>query len=238
MDNSGYVGLTRQTGLLHEMRLLANNVANANTTGFRAQGLGFSEFVQSTGVGQPSLSMATARVEQSSWRQGALDYTGGTLDLAIEGDGFFLIGTPDGERLTRAGHFTVNAQGEMVTSDGYNVLDPGGAPVFVPATNGPISIGADGTLSVNGVPSGQVAVVRPVDMSVMTRVGATLFDSPAGWEPVDTARVQQGALESSNVDVMGQIARMVDVQRAYELGQNLLDREDQRISRVIETLGR
>lgn len=238
MDNSGYITLTRQSGLLREMRLLANNVANANTTGYRAQGIAFSEFVQQTGIGQESLSMAAARTNLTSYRQGALDYTGGTFDLAIEGAGFFLVGTPDGERLTRSGHFTVSDQGQLVTSDGYNVLDPGGAPVFIPPGADAINIGIDGTISNGGVPVGQVGVVQPVDLATTTRIGSTLFNSADGWEPVEGGAVRQGALEASNVDTISQIARMVEVQRAYELGQKLLDREDQRISRVIDTLGR
>ena len=101
MESSGYVTLTRQTGLMREMRAIANNIANAATTGYRQEGLIFAEYVTRPGNG-PSLSMVSANVRNTSMVQGGLTRTGGVLDLAIEGDGFFLIETPSGERLTRA----------------------------------------------------------------------------------------------------------------------------------------
>ena len=149
MDATGYVTLSRQSGLMQEMRVVANNIANAATTGFRQEGMIFSEFVQAQGD-QPSLSMTRAQVRNTSMAQGALTQTNGRFDLAIQGDGFFLVETPQGERLTRAGSFSPNADGDLVTMNGYRVLDPGGAPVFVPGDVGDISIAADGTLSSNG----------------------------------------------------------------------------------------
>ena len=132
MDNAVYAALTRQTGLGHEMQVVANNIANAATTGYKAEDVVFSEHVSNLGADHQSLSMATARVRDTVMTQGTLSQTGGTFDLAIEGEGFFLVQTPEGERLTRAGSFTPNGQGDLVTHDGYPVLDAGGAPVFVP----------------------------------------------------------------------------------------------------------
>ncbi|AXI48598.1 hypothetical protein C1J03_22925 [Sulfitobacter sp. SK012] len=117
MDNAGYIALTRQTGLAREMQTVANNIANAATTGFRAEGVIFSEYVQRVDDGA-SLSMGQGNVRKTSYEQGALTQTGGTFDVAIEGDGYFLVETRQGERLTRAGAFTPNAEGELVTYDG------------------------------------------------------------------------------------------------------------------------
>ncbi|QPM91289.1 flagellar hook-basal body complex protein [Pseudooceanicola algae] len=235
MDNAGYTTLTRQSGLMREMTVIANNIANAATTGYRQQGLIFSEFIQSTGDG-PSLSMAAARVHNTSFQQGALTQTGGSLDFAIEGDGFFLIQTPDGERLTRAGSFATSAAGDLVTNDGYPVLDPGGAPIFIPPDATNLGLAADGTLSADGAPIGQLGVVEPVDPLGLTRAGGTMFVADAGTLPVEDPRVVQGFIESSNVDPIGQIARMIQVQRAYELGQTFLEREDDRIRTTTRTL--
>ncbi|WP_375573803.1 flagellar hook-basal body complex protein [Seohaeicola saemankumensis] len=234
MDNAIYTTLTRQSGLMREIQALANNIANASTTGFRQENVIFSEHVKRV-AGGASLSMATASVRHTSMLQAGLTQTGGPLDLAIEGEGFFLIDTPQGERLTRAGHFSTSAEGELVTADGHRVLDSGGAPVFLPPDAGPLSVAADGTLSANGLPLSQIGLVRPRDPSGLIRETGLLFRANDGFEPAENGRIVQGFLESSNVDAIGQIARMIEVQRAYEMGQSLLEREDERIRTAIKT---
>lgn len=238
MDNAGYAAITRQSGLSQEMRVIANNIANASTTGFRAEGVIFSEYVNVLSSDHDSLSMATGRVRETRDAQGVLNQTNAPFDLAIEGDGFFLIQTPQGERLTRAGHFTPNANGDLVTADGHPVLDAGGAPVFVPVGAGPIAIGADGVMSANGQLIGQLGLVTPIDASRMTREGGTRFIAAEGFEPAQDGRILQGFLEGSNVNPIGEIARMIEVQRAYELGQSFMDKEDERIRAVMQAIGR
>ncbi len=237
MDNAGYTTLTRQSGLMREMTVVANNIANAATTGYRQEDLIFSEFIATTDEG-PSISMATANIQTTSTQQGALTRTGGTLDFAIEGDGFFLIQTPQGERLTRAGSFSTSAAGDLVTHDGYPVLDAGGAPIFIPPDASDLSVAADGSISAEGAPVGQLGLVAPVDPSRMQREGGVMFRADEGFQPLENPRLVQGFIESSNVDPVGQIARMIEVQRAYELGQSFLEREDDRIRNVLRTLGR
>lgn len=234
MDNTGYTTLTRQTGLMREMRVVANNIANMATTGFRQEGLIFAEHVKRVADG-PSLSMATANVRNTSLMQGALTQTNGRFDLAIEGEGFFLIETPRGERLTRAGSFTPNAEGDLVTPDGFRVLDAGGAPIFVPPDAAALGISADGTISSDGQPLGQIGLFRPADPNSLIREDGVMFRSEDGIEPVEEARILQGFLEGSNVDPLGQIARMIEVQRAYELGQKFLETEDERIRSAVKT---
>jgi flagellar basal-body rod protein FlgF len=148
------------SGLSRELHALANNIANASTHGFRKEGVIFSEFVQSVDGG-PSVSMAAGRTRLTSHAQGAVGQTGATFDLAIEGDGFFLLETPEGEALTRNGAFLPNAAGELVNSEGYRVLDAGGAPIFVPPDAGEIAIARDGTVSVGGAPIGQIGLWAP-----------------------------------------------------------------------------
>ncbi|MBW7920972.1 MAG: flagellar hook-basal body complex protein [Rubellimicrobium sp.] len=238
MDNTIYATLSRQSGLMGQMQMVANNIANANTTGFRAEGMLFSEFIRRTGADEPSLSMAAARVRVTDLAQGALAMTGGRFDLAIQGDGFFLVAAPDGERLTRAGAFTPDAEGNLVTMQGWPVLDAGGAPLFVPTGAGQVAIAPDGTISADGQPVGQVGIVLPADPLAMTRFDGVGFRSDAGWEPAPDARILQGFLEESNVDPVLEVARMIEVQRAYEMGQTFLEREDERIRNVIQTLSR
>jgi flagellar basal-body rod protein FlgF len=238
MDNASYAALTRQTGLGQELRVVANNIANVATTGFKSEGVIFSEYITNLGSDHNSLSMATARVRDTVMTQGTLTQTGGAFDLAIEGAGFFLIQTPDGERLTRAGSFMPNGQGDLVTPDGHPVLDAGGAPVFVPQGLGPVAIAPDGTISTGGQPVGQLGLVMPTDPAGLTRQGGVMFEARGGFEPVQNGKMLQGFLEASNVNPTLQIARMIEVQRAYELGQNFLQQEDERIRGVIQAMGR
>ncbi|WP_342077345.1 flagellar hook-basal body complex protein [Yoonia sp. SS1-5] len=238
MDNASYTALTRQSGLMNELRTLANNIANTSTTGFRAEGVMFSEHVKALGPDASSLSMATAAVRDTVMQQGSLSQTGGRFDLAIEGDGFFLVESPNGQRLTRAGAFGPNENGDLVTADGYPVLDAGGAPVFVPQGVGQIGIGPDGTISAGGQPIGQIGLVVPVDPNQMIREGGVMFDARGGFEPALDGRMLQGFLEDSNVNPILQVSRMIEVQRAYELGQSFMDKEDERIRSVIQAIRR
>ena len=234
MESTGYTTLTRQSGLMREMQTIANNIANSATTGYRQEGLIFSEFVKGTKDG-PSLSMATADVRNTSMVQGALTKTGGSLDLAIEGDGFFLIETPAGERLTRAGNFSLSAEGDLVTNDGFRVLDAGGAPVFVPPDATALGISPDGTVSDGGRPLAQIGLVQPADGIDLNREDGVMFRVDGEILPVEGGRILQGFLEGANVDPVSQIARMIAVQRAYEMGQSFLDAENERILSALDT---
>ena len=234
MDNAVYTTLTRQAGLTREMSVLANNIANASTTGFRQAGVTFTEYIK-TAPNSESLSMGVANLPSMSMAQGTLTRTGGTFDFAIEGDGFFMVETPDGERLTRAGSFAANGDGDLVTPDGFKVLDSGGTPIFIPPDAEGVDMASDGTLSVGGQPIAQIGVFSPVDPLSLKRAGGVMFDASGDVEPTETSRVVQGFLESSNVDTIGQLSRMIEVQRAYEMGQSFLDAENERIRSALKT---
>ncbi|MFN3647483.1 MAG: flagellar hook-basal body complex protein [Gemmobacter sp.] len=238
MENAIYAALTRQSGLMREMQVVANNIANLSTTGFRREGVIFSEYVKRLDDA-PSLSMARASARNIDLSQGDIVQTGGTFDFAIRGNGFFLIETPDGERLSRAGHFTPNAEGDLVNPDGFRLLDAGGAPVALPPGAMTVSLAQDGTLSADGVPVAQIGLWAPADPNSLRHVAGTLFSADAP-EPLEdgAGTLLQGHLEGSNINPVSEIARMIEVQRAYELGQQMLDREDQRIRAVLQTLAR
>lgn len=236
MDNSIYAALTRQSGLMREMQIVANNMANISTTGFRREGVMFSEHVDSLDGDGPSLSMAYANGRLVDLKQGPLASTGSALDFAIEGEGFFMIETPQGNQLTRAGSFMRSPEGELVTPEGFRVLDTGGSPIFLPADQGEIALAQDGTLSARGAPLAQVGLFMPENVNSISLQAGTRFAVPEGTLPAENGRVLQGYVEQSNVDPVLEISRMIQVQRAYELGQNFLDREDERIRSVISTL--
>lgn len=237
MDNPSYVTLSRQQGLLKDMRVIANNIANISTDGFRRENAIFAEMVSKLNVLGGAEAQTAAHVRVTDFSQGVLSSTGGDLDLAIEGDGFFLIETGDGQALTRAGSFTRNPEGEIVTSDGLRVLDEGGAPLFAPADARQIAIATDGTLSADGQPVGRIGVVTIEDLTKLTRGESGLFTTEEELIPAEEASVFQGFVEQSNVNPVREIARMIEVQRSYEMGQNFLKAEDERMRQAVRLLG-
>lgn len=236
MDLAGYVALTRGSGLAKEMQSVANNIANLGTTGYRREGVIFAEEVRALPIEGGSVAMTAARARFTDDMQGALEETGGSLDLAIEGGGYFTVMTPQGERLTRAGAFTRNGEGTIVNMDGHALLDEGGGEIAIPPEAKAIGVASDGTLSVDGAPVAKIGLVTPVDPAKVSREAGTLFKA-AATEPVEAPRVVQGFLEQSNVNPIAEMARMIEVQRAYEYGQKLMDQEDERIRLVVRTLG-
>jgi len=237
MDLAGYVALTRQSGLLKEIQSVANNIANLSTTGFRREGVVFAEMVEALPTEGGSVAMTAARGRYTDDMQGALVQTGGSLDMAIEGEGYFTVMTPAGERLTRAGAFARNADGEVVNMDGHALLDEGGGAIVIPFEAGHVGLAADGTLSVDGEPVARVGLVTVEDQTKLFRESGLLFRADGGTIPLEDGRVVPGFLEQSNVNAVGEMARMIMVQRAYEYGQKLMDGEDERIRLVVRVLG-
>ncbi len=238
METAGYVTLSRQTGLWKEMQVVANNVANISTTGFRREGVVFTEMVQALPNEGGGVAMAAARARFSDPTQGNVSQTGNPMDLAIQGRGYFMVETPEGNRLTRAGAFALNTENEMVNPDGLRLLDLGGAPIFIPPDAALVSVSQDGTVSADGNPLAQVGIYEVADESALTRQFGTLFN-PGDQEPVamEGAVVLQGFIEGSNVNPVTEMARMIEVQRTYEMGMKFLENENERIRNVTRTLG-
>jgi flagellar basal-body rod protein FlgF len=234
MSNAVYASLARQQGLMHELELVSTNLANASTAGYKSDRAIFAEFIVRTGPESASLSIGGLAGHAFELQQGALDFTGSPFDLALQGEGYFTIQTEQGTRLTRAGHFLLSAQGELVDPAGNAVLNSGGGPIILPPEARQISIASDGSLSADGVIVDQVGVV--LAEGELLREAGTYFTAPDGFAQAPAPMVIQGALEQSNVSPVLEIARMIDVQRAYEAGQALLEQEDRRISQFISTL--
>lgn len=235
MADGIYPTLGRQAGLLREMDVIAQNIANANTTGYRAEGLIFSEFVIAGERGEASVSFAHAQGRQTRFEQGGLEQTGGSFDLAIEGDGYFQVDVGGTPHLTRAGAFLTGPDGAVQTAEGYPLLDDGGAPLFVPPGSAAVHVANDGTVSVDGQPISRVGIVSPTDPGEMTRRAGTMFAAEDA-QPVENPRVMQGFLEASNVNPVIEIARMVAVQNAYEMGQGFMDREHERMQSMLRLM--
>lgn len=240
MDNAIYTMLSRQSGLMREFSSVANNVANMGTTGFKAERGVFSEYIRqietdaANSGGATSLSMGRLGAHATDLTDGGLRATGGELDVAISGEGFFQVQTPGGERLTRAGHFMLNNERVLVNPQGHAVLDTGGGEIAIPQEASNIQIGRDGTISSNGIEYGRIGVFN-ADPETMTREGNNLWAAPNS-QLVEQPNIAAGFLEQSNVNPVLEMARMIEVQRHYDAGQSLLDIEDERIRSVARTI--
>ncbi len=236
MDNAGYVSLSRQSGLMRELNTIANNIANVSTSGYRRESVIFAEHVKAMDGADPSLSIATMNHRYVDFSAGQIDGSDNPLDMAIEGDGFFLVESPDGPRLTRAGAFSLNGLGELVNAEGRRVLDEAGGALVLPQQTASIAVAADGSITADNQPVGRLGVVT-ADPAYMVREGDNMFRAERGYEPVVNPRVRQNALEGSNVSAVTEIAHLIEVQRAYEMGQSFMQSDDERIKRTVRELG-
>ena len=246
MNNALYVGLSRQMTLKSQLDVIANNIANSDTAGFKVESLRLREDAQeaplktSSGVtsGEKISFVQDAGVSRD-YTQGALKQTGSTFDLALQGDGMFQVQTAGGPRLTRDGRFTLNAQSQLVDMSGNQVLGSGGQPIRIDPTKTPPSIAHDGTISQDGVVAGKVGVFKVPDRTVLQRVGHGMYD-PAGQTPTadPTTSVQQGMIENSNVDAIQQMTRMIAVSRAYEQVANMMEQTSTTSDDAIQRLGK
>jgi len=244
MDNVMMIGLSRQIILRREMDVTANNIANASTAGFKAERV-LVEAEPGTPARAQDGSRKLSYVDEwglgRNFSQGAIDPTGRPLDFAIEGEGFFVVETPAGEQAyTRDGRFTLNADGELVASDGARVLSEQGLPILIDPAGGEIVAEAGGVLTQNGLPLGNLGVVRFEDRGVLSKTGDNRFTAPddAEPEPMLDPVVRQGASESSNVAPIIELVRMLEVSRTYRSVTRMLEDTDRLSRDAVGRLGR
>lgn len=246
MDNTTYVALSRATALRRSLDITANNIANAGSTGFKTERPIFEAYVER----QPRADVADSVsfvVDGGSFvdlSQGALERTGGPLDLALEGPGWFGYETPDGRiALGRNGQFTLNADGALVTHSGARVLDAGGGTIAIPAQSAAIEVARDGTISTaDGTVLGTIGVFAGRDIQTYDRLGGGLFAAPGGLppdlEPVLAPHVLQGMLERSNVQPVVEITRLIEAHRAFERSVQVMKSENDRLGQTLQRIGR
>lgn len=241
MDNALYVGLSQQMVLERQMDMVANNIANLNTTAYRAARPVFQEFVMNAGPKQPVSFVLDFGVARDS-RPGVMTPTDNPFDLAINGKGFMSVQTPDGIRYTRNGHFTLDPTGRVTTREGYPLLDEGGAEITVDDPNlGTPVISGDGTIAQGDTVLGKVGMFSFDNEQGLKAVGESLFEAPAGVtaNPADgETQVVQGMLEASNVQPVVEITRMIELQRRYQTMQNLLSEDHDLQRTAIQRLGK
>ena len=243
MENTVLVGLSRQIALRRELDVIANNLANLGTTGFKAESVLFEQHLSNTArtdnftVPQDRrVAFVLDRETRTDLSQGAFVQTGSKLDVAIDGEGFFAVETPQGERYTRAGGFALSPAGELITPAGYQVLGTGG-PIVLDPNDTEISIARDGTISTREGERGRLRLVRFENPSQLTKQGDNLYSSEATPLPVEPrTTVVQGSIEKSNVHSVLEIGRMIEVTRAYTSLASLMSRTDELRRSAIERL--
>jgi flagellar basal-body rod protein FlgF len=241
MINTPYISLSRQTALQRELDVVANNVANMNTTGFKGERMVFQDLVEKLQVEGGKAHFVTDRATYTDHSAGALTTTGNPYDVAIQGNGMFAVETPGGAAYTRDGRFAVSAEGDLVTQSGNRVLDAGGASIQLPEGYTSFTVSGDGTVSVNnGQMVGRLAAARFENPASLVRQGDGLFMPARGQEPVvaDQGGFVQGMVEGSNVNPVAEMVRMVGLHRAYEESMRMSDQDHERVIKMIETVGR
>jgi flagellar basal-body rod protein FlgF len=233
MDNTSYVALSRQLTLERQMAVVAGNIANMNTHGFKTEHLLFEEVLER--AGQPGHVAFVQDVGLiRDFGPGALETTGNPLDLAIIGEGYFTVDTPAGPRFTRGGHFSLDGSGALVTSGGHRLLDAGGSVIRLPPGVGDLSIARDGTISTAEGVITQIGLVRFADDTRLRREGDSLLMTEQVAEPVTRPEIAQGRLERSNVQPILEMTRMMETVRAFQNTQRLLETHHEMVRRVID----
>jgi flagellar basal-body rod protein FlgF len=231
------------SGAIAQQRALdnaANNVANANTTGFRATRLMFGEVLSKVSASPaPDVLRYTEVTESRNVTDpGMIRQTGNPLDLALQGDGFFVVETPAGERYTRAGNFVADENGEIRTVEGLPVMSDGGT-LSLPSNAQQIVVDETGTVQADGVSIGQLRIVKFADPSALQREGNSLFSSPNEPAESDTeTTVLQGYLEGANINAVAGMNELISVSRSFEAFQKVISTFKQLDEQTAREVGR
>jgi flagellar basal-body rod protein FlgF len=241
MENAQLISLSRQVALRRQMDVVANNLANVNTTGFKAEQILFEEYQmpvarhKSFPWSDQPLSYTQDWATQHDLSSGSIQQTGNPLDVALQGDGFLAVMTPAGERWTRAGSLQIDAVGVLVDLGGNPVVGDGGNIRFGAEESG-ITIDATGAISSDAGAKGRLRIVEFANPQELAREGYNLF---SGGTPVAATqtRVVQGALEKSNVSGISEMTEMIRVSRAYQSLASLMQRQDEMRRSAVQRLG-
>ena len=235
METTTYIALSRQLVLRRRMDVIANNIANMTASGFRAEKLLAEQVPVDAGVRQTINYVQDVAVVRDL-TPGAMTPTNNPLDVAIEGSGYFVVGTDEGDRYTRSGQFRLSDLGEIITASGDSVLDDGGAPLAVPADGGAITIAPDGTVSTPDGVIGRLNIIDFDDAQDLEKVGDGLYRTDQAPRPAVDARLVQGLLEGSNVRPVVEMTEMMSTVRAYQGTQKIIDSHHEMERRMIERM--
>lgn len=236
MENSIYLGLSRQMVLQTSMSVIANNIANMNTTGFRAQNSVFEQFVSDPRFADDPLTFVVDNRQYQSTDYGAFTQTGNPLNIALNGPGYIAVQLPGGETgYTRDGDFTMRPDGTLVNASDDPILGQGG-PITIPADATEISIDENGIVSTQAGAVGQIQIVEFANSQTLEPRGNNSYITDAPTLLPDNTVVRQGFLEGSNVQPVLEMTRMIEILRDFQSTQRLLESEHERIRGLIQTL--
>jgi len=241
--NSGIYGaISGSLAMMNQLDVLANNLANVNTPGFKKDTISFEAVMAASALqgsegsaDTPALATGSYSIDFSA---GSVKVTDNTFDIALDGDGFFAINTPQGKAYTRQGNFKMDANSKLVTADGYEVLG-GGAPIII--NGGSVSFDAKGQIFVEGQAAGSIDVLdfpKPYDLR---KIGSALFmpnDPDATPQATRDTVVRQGYLEGSNVNSLEEMVRMIETTRSSETCQRMIQSYDQLTGKAVNDLGK
>lgn len=232
MQNALFVGVSSQVALQRELEVIANNMANVSTNGFKSRNSRFQEYLMPVASADSfqgpdrRLSYVIDQGTALDLGQGPIEQTGNPLHVAVRGEAFLVVQSPSGDRYTRNGAFETNAQGTIVTSDGYPVQGDGGPIQIGPQETG-LSVGPDGTVSTNLGIRGRIRLVTFANPQALRNEGSNLYASDAPPQAAGLAgRLESGALERSNVKSVIEMTRLMDVNRTYTMVSGIISRLD------------
>ena len=243
MENALLIGLSRQMALSHELEVVANNIANIETTGYKADHAAFAQYLMARARDNDfagndrRVSFVQDRASWVDFSPGAVQHTGNPLDVAIDGNAYLVVQTPRGQRYTRNGALSINGSGQLVTSEGDQVVGNAG-PITFQLNDHDVNISPTGIITVRegastvDAPRGQLQLVGFDRPQRLQKDGASTFMAPTGvnQQPAPQGtRVVQGAVEKSNVHAMVEMARMIQITRHYADIANIIQQQgDQR----------
>ena len=237
MNSGMYAALSGNLSAMRRLDVLSNNLANASTPGFKADQIQFESVLAGVKNPTPSDPMLSNERFSTDFSAGPLQRSDNVLDVALDGDGFFVVNTPQGTAYTRQGNFHRGAGGKLVTADGYEVQGQGGA---ISVAGGRIQIGDSGVVTVDGVASGTLAQVDFPKPYALNKLGGGLFvpADPQVAPATSTSAVKQGFLESSNVKVVVEMARMIEASRYFESCAKAVKSYDDMAAKAANDLGK
>lgn len=243
MENTLYIALSRQTGLWNQLDMVANNLANVNTTGFKGVQPHFTEYLSKSKTDEHLIDDRLAFVHDfgivRDFSEGIFSSTGNPFDLAIHGPSYLVVETPQGIRYTRNGQLKLNDEGMLVTANNHPVLDDNDRPIFIAPEETQFNVTRDGTIVTE---NGPVATLKTVEFADQQKLRATyggLYSNPEN-NAVTTVRpnVEQGMIEKSNVNAVVEMTNMIKLQRAYENIQMMIDTEHSRRQNAMQVYAR
>ena len=242
METSTLIALSRQGGIRRQLDIVANNIANMNTTGFKGEKMMFTQHLVKSGGGQrllgPKLAFTRDIATMLDTSDGPMEKTGNSLDLGINGEGYFVIQTENGERYTRNGHFQLDDGGQLVNQNGDPLLSTANEPLFLSPEDTEIAISRDGTVSTNNGDLGRIRLVGFENPQNLKRGADGLFNTDERPKDIESPEINQGMLEGSNVKPIFEMARMITIHRNYDNIRNFIKREDERMRNMVKELGK